>query len=127
MQVRLTKLTAAPATTSTDGSLTGDIIRVPKRDKNSRHQKQRYTVADLPFPRGGRFTQIWRKVFVPNLLAWAGSQDNPFGINGQVSVEAAEIWKRVFPDIMLRETDRDILTYVVRNYSLISFRLSAIL
>jgi hypothetical protein len=126
MQVRLTKLTTAPATNSTDGSMTGDIIRVPKRDKNSRHRKQRHTVADLPFPRGGKYTQIWRKVFVPNLLAWAGSQDDPFGVNARVSVEAAKIWKRIFPDIELRDVDENILTYVVRDYSFMLFRLSIV-
>jgi hypothetical protein len=116
MQVRLTKLTTAtPPPTSTDGSLTGDIIRVPRHDKNGRHRKQRYTIADLPFPRGGKYTQYWRKIFVPNLLAWAGSQDDPFGANARVHLELANIWKRVFPDITLKETDMDILTYVVRR------------
>jgi hypothetical protein len=96
--------------------MTGDIIRVPKKDKNCRRRKQRYTVADLPFPRGGKFPQIWRKVFVPNLLAWAGSQDDPFGTNGQVNTEVTNIWKRVFPSIPLKDTDTNILIYVVCSY-----------
>jgi len=126
MHVRLVKLTEPSATTSTEGSLTGDIIRVPRRDKNSR-RKQRYTVADLPFPRGGRYTQIWRKVFVPNLLAWAGSQDDPFGANGQVHTEVTNIWKRVFPSILLKDTDLDILIYVVCRYPSMSSKLIIVL
>lgn len=113
MQVKLVKLTTPSAATSTEGSMTGDIVRVPRRDKNPCRRKQRYTVADLPFPRGGRYTQIWRKVFVPNLLAWAGSQDDPFGANGQVHTEVTNIWKRVFPNIQLKDTDMNILVYVV--------------
>ena|SRR6267154_6215122 len=119
MQVRLAsgKLTTPSAATSIEGSLTGDIIHVPRRrDKNCHHRKQRYTVADLPFPRGGRYTQIWHKVFVPNLLAWAGSQDDPFGSNGQVHTEVTNIWKHVFPSIPLKDTDMDILIYVVCSY-----------
>jgi hypothetical protein len=116
MHVRLVKLTTPSATTSTEGSLTGDIVRVPRRDKNSRRRKQRYTVADLPFPRGGKYTQIWRKTFVPNLLAWAGSRDDPFGANGRLHTEVANIWERVFPSIGLKDTDMDILIYVVCSY-----------
>jgi hypothetical protein len=116
MHVRLVKLTTLSATTSTEGSLTGDIIRVPRCDKNSRCRKQRYTVADLPFPRGGKYTQIWRKTFVPNLLAWAGSRDDPFGANGRLHTEVANIWERVFPSIGLKDTDMDILIYVVCSY-----------
>jgi hypothetical protein len=98
--------------------MTGDIIRVPRHDKNARQRKQRYTIADLPFPRGGKYNQVWRKVFIPKLLAWAGSQDDPFGANARVHVESANIWKQVFPNIVLKETDEDILTYVVRGYLL---------
>lgn len=115
MNVRLVRLPTPSVTTGTvtEGSMTGDIIRVPRRDKNSRRQKQRFAVADLPFPRGGSYIQTWRKTFIPNLLAWAGSQDDPFGTNGQVHLEVTKIWERVFPDIHLRDTDLDILIYVV--------------
>lgn len=128
MEAQLTKLiTVMPPPTSTDGSLTSDIIYVPRHDKNGCHWKQRYTIADLPFPHGRKYTQYWRKIFVPNLLAWAESQDDPFGANAQVHMEAANIWKCVFPDIVLKEMDIDILTYVVCGYSLMLFRLTIVL
>jgi len=38
-------------------------------------QKQKYTKADLPFPCGGNYHQIWAKHFRVALLSWAGSQD----------------------------------------------------
>ncbi|KAI9429346.1 hypothetical protein H4582DRAFT_2089464 [Lactarius indigo] len=44
-------------------------------------------VADLPFP-DRKNSRIWRKSFVPLLIAWAGSQLDPFGTN---SKEAREI------------------------------------
>jgi hypothetical protein len=107
--------------------MTGDIVRVRKYDKGCRRRKQRYTVSDLPFPRGGRYTQTWRKVFVPNLLAWAGSQDDPFGTNGQVHLEATKIWNRVFTDVPLKDADKDILIYVVCSYPSTSFQLINVL
>jgi hypothetical protein len=69
-------------------------------------------VSDLPFP-GGR-TQYWRKNFVPPLIAWAGSQQDPFGTNGKVASEAALIWNRVLPHITLEPKHAEILTGVVR-------------
>jgi hypothetical protein len=76
-------------------------------------RKQRYTTADLPFPRGGRHIQIWRKVFVPTLLAWAGSQEDPFGTNGQMGGEIEKIWKQIYPTITLDETNYEALQNVV--------------
>ena len=54
---------------------------------------QKYMVSDLPFP-GGK-THYWHKYFVPCLVAWAGSQDDPFGTNNGVRTEAVCIWGRV--------------------------------
>ena len=115
MNVRLIRLPTPSVTTGTvtEGSMTGNIIRMPKRDKNSCHWKQWFAVADLPFPHGGSYIQTWCKTFIPNLLAWAGSRDDPFGANSQVHLEVTKIWEHVFPHIQLKETNMDILIYVV--------------
>ncbi|KAF8494348.1 hypothetical protein F5888DRAFT_1908221 [Russula emetica] len=60
-------------------------------------------------------SQTWRRVFIPNLLAWAGSQDDPFGANAGVHSEVTGIWKHVFPSIPLKDADMDILVYVSEN------------
>lgn len=80
--------------------------------------RQKFLVSDLPFP-GGK-TQYWHKYFVPPLVAWAGSQPDPFGTNSGVGTEAALVWGRVFPAIQLTSKDHDTLTGVVctsSNYS----------
>jgi hypothetical protein len=73
--------------------------------------RQKYTVSDLPFP-GGK-TYYWRKYFVPRLVAWAGSQADPFGTNNGVGMEAALIWEQMFPTIKLTSKYHDALTSVV--------------
>lgn len=74
--------------------------------------RMKATVADLPFP-GGRNSQVWKIFFGPPLIAWAGSQPDPFGTNGSVEREAAAIWKRIFPAVSLDEEAREILRRVV--------------
>ena len=74
---------------------------------------QKYLVSDLPFP--GNKTQYWRKYFVPSLIAWAGSQPDPFGTNYGVGTEAALVWGQVFPTIELTPKDCDTLSSMVSN------------
>ena len=74
--------------------------------------RQKFMVSDLPFP-GGR-TAYWRKYFVPPLIAWAGSQVDPFGTNNNIGSEATRLWKTVLPTIILEQRHCDILTGVVR-------------
>jgi hypothetical protein len=62
--------------------------------------KKRYKQADLPFPSDGVSMTLWRKRFVPSLLSWAGSQDDPFGANDIMSEEVGKIWKQLFPDVV---------------------------
>ena len=63
----------------------------------------------------GNKTQYWRKYFVPSLIAWAGSQPDPFGTNYGVGTEAALVWGQVFPAIELTPKDCDTLSGVVSN------------
>ncbi|KAI9429431.1 hypothetical protein H4582DRAFT_2065259 [Lactarius indigo] len=51
-------------------------------------------VADLPFP-DRKNSRIWRKSFVPLLIAWAGSQLDPFGTNSKVREEAEVVWSNI--------------------------------
>ncbi|KAI9429509.1 hypothetical protein H4582DRAFT_2089056 [Lactarius indigo] len=76
----------------------------PLEGDRKRPRKQRYTVSDLLIPRNSRFIQIWRKIFVPSLIAWAGTQEDPFGTNCQMEGEIMNIWKRVFPSIALAQS-----------------------
>ena len=79
---------------------------------------QKFMVSDLPFP-GGR-TLYWQKYFIPPLVAWAGSQPDPFGTNPGVESKAVLIWNRVLPTIILDQKDRETLVGMVcilSNYS----------
>jgi hypothetical protein len=110
MPIRLPRLT-----TPSGGSLSGDIVRMPKQGHTER-RKQRYTTSDLPLPRGGGHIQVWRRRFVPSLLAWAGTQSDPFGITGNKHWDAnvVDIWEFIFPNIVLQSDDMVILKKVVR-------------
>jgi len=76
--------------------------------------KQKFTKANLPFPRGGNHLYIWAKHFRPSLLAWAGSQEDPFGTNGTMHTEIVQIWSRLYPDIELNDQNMVIVLNVVR-------------
>jgi hypothetical protein len=114
-----TQLRKTPSTT-TEGSLTGDIVRVPRRPKTKCDSKsqtdkpRRYTVADLPLPPGEALR--WRDHFVPLLLSWAGAQKDPFGVNQLLRSEVAQIWERIFPKAKLKESDVPVLLKTVRFF-----------
>jgi hypothetical protein len=78
--------------------------------------KPNYTKANLPFPPGGNHHQIWGKSFRPAFLSWAGSQDNPFGMNGRMHNEISGIWQHLYPDIKLDNEKMKILVDMV-HYS----------
>ena len=56
-------------------------------------------VSDLPFP--GERTQYWWKYFTPSLVAWVGSQPDPFGTNLGVGSEALLVWNQVLLQLYL--------------------------
>src|SRR6267142_77325 len=60
----------------------------------------RYNTSHLPFPNSSYYNK-WRCHFVPTLLAWTGSQEDPFGANSQMArdSEITTIWTWVFPDL----------------------------
>ena len=118
MHVKLMKIMSPPDrpghqatyTTSSSG-LDDEIVEI-----SAPSQKQKYTKADLPFPRGGNHRQIWGKNFRAALLSWAGSQDDPFGVSGIMHGEILRIWGRLYPDIELKASTKnmEIVVYVVR-------------
>jgi hypothetical protein len=88
-------------------SWTGDIVRECKQDAGTRVR-----LDDLPFGQGGG--RRWRQVYIPHLIAWAGSQDDPFAVNHSVHEEMINIWEWVFPAFQLRESNVDNLGKMVR-------------
>jgi hypothetical protein len=71
--------------------------------------RAKYTLIDLPIPSDHTYTEKWCKQFVPNLLAWAGSLEDPFGMSGQLNSEIINLWEDVFPDIVLSHRSKDIV------------------
>jgi hypothetical protein len=70
-------------------------------------------LSDLPLPRGGRYLQVWCKKYVLLLISWAGSQEDPFGTNGQIEDTASSLWRHVFPEIEINDEETDIVVNVV--------------
>ena len=118
MHVKLMKIMSPPdrpdhqaTNRSSSSGLDDEIVEISVPS-----QKQKYTKADLPFPRGGNHRQIWAKHFRAALLSWAGSQDDPFGVSGIMHGEILRIWGRLYPDIELEASTKnmEIVVYVVR-------------
>jgi hypothetical protein len=77
----------------------------------------RYSTSHLPFP-AKAYYEGWRSHFVPTLLAWAGSQEDPFGTNGQMDDEIVAIWTSVFPDLeAVNDETMPIIHSVVSDFS----------
>ena len=61
-----------------------------------------------------RSDRIWRRHFVPELLAWAGVQENPFSVNNGIHTEVARIWESLYPRIPLSDDVNTTLTRMVK-------------
>ena len=72
----------------------------------------------LPFfpPTTGnlRGDRIWQKHFIPELLAWAGIQEDPFDVSDGIHTEVARIWEYLYPSIMLPDDVGISLTNMVK-------------
>jgi hypothetical protein len=79
--------------------------------------KLRPKVSDLPLPRGPRGLVDWNECFVPALLSWAGSQEDPFGTNGQMDEEIGSIWLRIYTGRVLDNEELATVRTVVRKYT----------
>ena len=86
-------------------------------DRRGRTCKLNARTKNLPLPPDPEYFAKWGKVFVPQLYAWAGSTNDPFGANGKMASEVEVIWKRVFPDVDIDETDQYVVLKVVRVIS----------
>ena len=115
MQVKLkTVMTSRANPVITQASTTG-VSRLDDSNKMpAPSQKKKYTKANLPFPHGGNHMYIWAKQFRPSLLSWAGSQEDPFGTNGTMHTEIAQLWSHFYPNIGLTYQNKVIVLSVVR-------------
>jgi len=67
-------------------------------------KKLKYTNANLPFPRDGRFAKYlkkWQTTFLASVIEWAATLEEPFGSNGHPDFPntVQKTWNRVFPDL----------------------------
>jgi hypothetical protein len=111
-----------PTTASTVAANTGSSHgRTGPGDNNNngRHgatRKRKFGISDLPFAHWDLDSRKWRLSFVPSLLAWAGTQRDPFGTNSQMSDEVTALWERVYPAIILNDTRLSVIFSVVRTF-----------
>jgi len=101
------KLVAMPASSTQMGNSKA-------KDRRGRTCKLNPTTQDLPLPLDPEYFGKWGKVYLPQLYAWAGSTDDPFGANGKMAGEVKVIWKRVFPDVDIDKMDQYVILKVVR-------------
>jgi hypothetical protein len=85
---------------------------------NNEHgaRRKKFGISDLPFTRRDIDSRKWRTSFVPSLIAWAGTQFDPFDTNSRMSDEVVALWKRVYPAIVLNDTRISVILSVVRTF-----------
>lgn len=72
----------------------------PPDEDQKRARKPRYSITDLPFPEDSSvYIIVWRKNYVPSLISWAGTLEDPFGTNCQMEDQVIKLWKEIFPNI----------------------------
>jgi hypothetical protein len=100
------KLTMAPASSTQIGN--SNVT-----DRRGCTHKLNPKTLDLPLPPDPKYFTKWGKVFVPQLYAWARSTNDPFGANAKMASKVEVIWKHVFPDVNIDETDQYVVLKVV--------------
>ena len=96
-------------------------------NNNGRHgstRKRKFGISDLPFVHWDMDSRKWRLSFVPSLLAWAGTQCDPFGTNSQMSDEVTMLWERIYPAIILDDTRTSVILSVVCIFPFFQRRVS---
>src|SRR6266404_317539 len=76
-------------------------------------RKQRPTINSLPLPYTGAYLNKWHRVFMPSLVKWAGSIDDPFGANGKMNDIIVDLWENIYPDIPLNDEKLKVVIGVV--------------
>jgi hypothetical protein len=116
MGINLHPPASTPTTRNRDGNLNNNICGTGENANNNNGcgtRKRKYTVSDLPFGHWDVDSRKWRVCFVPSLLAWAGTQHDPFGTNSQMTDEVTALWKHVYPTIVLNDARMSIVLCVV--------------
>ena len=63
---------------------------------------KRYELSDLSL-RSEDHIKTWKTSFVPSLLVWAGTYEDPFKVNSELYAMVTNIWERTFPAIALHD------------------------
>jgi hypothetical protein len=79
-------------------------------------RKRKFGISDLPFVHWDVDSRKWRVSFIPLLLAWAGTQRDPFGTNSQMADEVTTLWECVYPAIVLNDARLAVILSVVRAF-----------
>lgn len=80
----------------------------PLDEDEKQSHKTRFSLAHLPFPGGSSvYLVIWQKTYVPSLISWAGSLEDPFGTNFQMEDQVMELWMQIYPSLPLVKASQD--------------------
>ena len=117
MNVNLHLAASTPATPTTVNDTNSHRTGRSNNDNNGRGaRKRKFGIPDLPFAHWDIDSRKWCISFVPLLLAWAGTQRDPFGTNSQMADEVAALWEHVYPAIVLNDTRLSVIISVVRMF-----------
>ena len=90
----------------------GQTSTKPTRERGQRN----YKLSDLPFPPGTGSTNIkqWSKEFMPSLIDWAASLNDPFASNSHPGIATAvkENWDQIWLELADRHDHPAILAAV---------------
>ena len=78
---------------------TGSIDHRQKRHT----RKQRPTINSLPLLKTGDHLNKWRRLFMPSLVKWAGSIEDPFSANRKMDETVINLWNSIYDDIPLND------------------------
>ena len=111
--------TWAPTIASTGNNLNNNSHRTGPSNNNNNGcgaHKRKFGISDLPFTQWDIDSRKWHVSFVPSLLAWAGTQSDPFGTNSQMADEVSALWEHVYPAIVLNDLWTSIILSVVCTF-----------
>jgi hypothetical protein len=96
MGVNLHPAASTPATpTRANNTRTGCSSSSSNNNNNNSNGrgacKREFGISDLPFVHWDVDSRKWRVSFIPLLLAWAGTQRDPFGTNSQMADEVTTL------------------------------------
>ncbi|KAJ6526197.1 hypothetical protein B0H10DRAFT_2249255 [Mycena sp. CBHHK59/15] len=108
------------ATTKMGIILRKKAVVVDVNGKTKRETKRRYTNADLPFPADSHAVDLkhFQKTFIPDIIDWVGTLDDPFAATSHPSFEVnvQDTWQKYFTAYPISDAVEYMAVSAIRNW-----------